>query len=114
MPRLIPEKRRNILFRVARNSLILVTPLIWVFGVYGAFFHGKVTIMNHRIHDTPSFIYCLLVSPFAAVLCGFAVWILFIAPFQLLFWLLDRGSDAVSAARESVFPERKSFLDPRA
>jgi len=107
------KKRRNILFRVARNSLFVLTPLIWLAGVYGAFFHGNVVIMNRRIDDVPSFVFCVLVAPLEAVVCGFVIWLLFIGPFQLMFWIWDRSVDLLGRLFRLLFPPRKSFLDPR-
>lgn len=114
MQKTSPKKAHNLLLRVARNSLIILTPVIWVAGISGAFFHVNVTILNHPINDMPSFIYCILAGPFAAVVTGFAIWILFIAPFQFLFWLWNRAIAAMTAARYSLFPDNKAIPDPRA
>ena len=107
------RKRRNVLFRVARNSLFIGTPLIWLMGVHGAFFDGNFTIMNHRIDDAPSFLFCIAISPIAAVLSGVLLWMLFIAPLRLILWLVGRVCDAARTAHDSLFPRRKPFLDHR-
>jgi len=104
---------REKLFSVARNSLIILTPVFWVAGFYGAFYHANVVILNHRVHDLRSFVYCLFVAPFMALLCGFLFWCFIIAPLQLLDWLIGELSDLLYRVRRTAFSRPAKDLTKR-
>jgi hypothetical protein len=97
---------RGKLFRVARSSLIILTPVICVAGFYGAFYGANVVILNHRIHDARSFVYCLLVGPVAALICGFMIWLCFVVPLQLTGWFLGEIFDLLDRLRRAAFSHR--------
>jgi hypothetical protein len=92
---------RQKMFRVAIHSLVIVTPIIWVAGFCGAFYGTNAVILDHRIHDVRSFVYCLLVGPILALFIGFAFWLLILVPFQLLDWFIGEVSDLLCRLRRA-------------